>query len=92
MAENYDEISSDFINIQQENEIQRKIRAIKNEAKIIERQKNDLTKQLREIRSDIAKLRRAPLVVGYIVESIPKSNQVVVRSTTGPQFVVHHAI
>ncbi|OLS22802.1 MAG: Proteasome-activating nucleotidase [Candidatus Heimdallarchaeota archaeon LC_3] len=91
MAENYDEISSDFINIQQENEIQRKIRAIKNEAKIIERQKNDLTKQLREIRSDISKLRRAPLVVGSIIESIPKSNQVVVRSTTGPQFVVHHA-
>ena len=94
MAENYDDDlinKAEFLNLRQENEIQRKIRAIKNEAKIIERQKNDLTKQLREIRSDIAKLKRAPLVVGSIVESIPKSDQVVVRSTTGPQFVVHHA-
>jgi proteasome regulatory subunit len=93
LAEKYDEndvVKTEYINIQHESEIQRKIRAIKNEAKILVRQKNDLTKQLREIRSDISKLKRAPLVVGSVVESIPNNNQVVIRSTTGPQFVVHY--
>lgn len=77
--------------MQTENDIQQRIRAIKSESKILVRQKNDLVKQLREMRADIAKLKRAPLIVGSIVEVLPDGNQVVVRSSTGPQFVVQYA-
>lgn len=86
MSERFENLSSydaDYVSLE------KKIRSLKNESKILQRQKNDLSKQLRETRNDLAKLKRAPLVMGYVVESL--GDLVVVRSTTGPQFVVHYS-
>ena len=93
MSENVDEneVSKAAAFHISETTIEQRIRAIKNESRILHRQKDDLIKQLQELHLDLVKLKRVPLIIGYIVEPLYDSDQVIVRSSTGPQFVVNYA-
>ena len=93
MSENVDdnEVSKTTAFRISETTIEQRIRAIKNESRILHRQKDDLSKQLQELRLDLAKLKRVPLIIGHIVEPLYDNDQVIVRSSTGPQFVVNYS-
>jgi proteasome regulatory subunit len=46
--------------------------------------------ELRKLRSELEKLRAPPLIIGTVVE-VMDDNKLVVRSSTGPRFVVHYS-
>lgn len=67
-----------------------KLRGLKQEHRVILRQKNDLSKLLNEHRSELRKIKRPPLLVGTVQETLAEGF-VIVRSTTGPSFMVYHS-
>lgn len=60
---------------------------IEAEKRYAESQKLKFERELRQIRSELERLKTAPLIVGTIVEVL-ENGKLIVRSTTGPQFVV----
>ncbi len=57
------------------------------EKRFTENQKLKYERELRQMKSELERLKAPPLVVGTIVDVL-ESNKVVIRSSTGPQFVV----
>ncbi|MHA2363368.1 MAG: proteasome-activating nucleotidase [Candidatus Hodarchaeales archaeon] len=70
--------------------LEQRVKAMKNEHKVLLRQKHDLQKQLNEHRTELAKLKRPPLLIGTIQEKI-NHEQVIIKSSTGPSFLVNYA-
>ena len=60
---------------------------IEAEKRYAESQKLKFERELRTIKSELEKLKTTPLIVGTIVEVL-ENGKLVVRSSTGPQFVV----
>jgi proteasome regulatory subunit len=60
---------------------------IEAEKRYAESQKLKFERELRTVRSELEKLKTTPLIVGTIVEVL-ENGKLVVRSSTGPQFVV----
>lgn len=60
---------------------------IEAEKRYAESQKLKFERELRQLRSELERLKTAPLIVGTIVDVL-ESGKLIVRSTTGPQFVV----
>ena len=57
------------------------------EKRFSESQKLKYERELRQLKSELERLKAPPLVVGSIVDVL-ENNKVVIRSSTGPQFVV----
>lgn len=61
---------------------------VEGEKRIIENQKLKFEREARKLRSELERLRAGPLIVGA-VHDVLDDNRVVVRSSTGPRFVVN---
>ena len=61
---------------------------IRSEKRFVENQKLKYERELRRMQAEINKLKAAPLIVGTILDVVDK-DKVLVRSTTGPQFMVN---
>jgi len=60
---------------------------IETEKRFVENQKLKFEREARQLRSELERLKTTPMVVGTIVDVI-ENGKVIIRSTTGPQFVV----
>ncbi|MCZ7355638.1 MAG: proteasome-activating nucleotidase [Candidatus Methanoperedens sp.] len=57
------------------------------EKRFTESQKLKYERELRQLKSELERLKTPPLVVGSVVDVL-ENNKVIIRSSTGPQFVV----
>jgi len=65
-------------------------RRLENTARLAEVDKQRLLREVRQLRGEMEKLRAPPLLVGY-VKDVLADGRVVLKSSTGPHFVVHIA-
>lgn len=63
-------------------------RRVETEKRFAESQKVKYEREVRKLRSELERMRAPPLVVGTIIDLL-KDNKVVVKSSTGPKFVVN---
>lgn len=61
---------------------------VEGEKRLIENQKLKFEREARKLRSELERLRVGPMVVGTIVDLLDE-NRVIVKSSTGPRFVVN---
>ena len=61
---------------------------VEGEKRLIENQKLKFEREARKLRSELERLRVGPMIVGTIVEVLDE-NRVIVKSSTGPRFVVN---
>jgi proteasome regulatory subunit len=61
---------------------------VEGEKRLIENQKLKFEREARKLRSELERLRVGPMIVGTIVDILDES-KVIVKSSTGPRFVVH---
>jgi len=61
---------------------------VEGEKRIMENQKLKFEREVRKLRSELERLRTGPLIVGTILDVLD-DNRVVVKSSTGPRFVVN---
>ncbi|HJH32704.1 MAG TPA: AAA family ATPase [Methanosarcinaceae archaeon] len=61
---------------------------IKSEKRFVENQKLRYEREIRKMQSEIERLKTAPLVIGTILDVVG-NDKVLIRSTTGPQFMVN---
>ncbi|HNQ52599.1 MULTISPECIES: proteasome-activating nucleotidase [Methanothrix] len=60
---------------------------VEGEKRLIENQKLKFEREARKLRSELERLRVGPMIVGTIVDVLDE-NRVIVKSSTGPRFVV----
>jgi proteasome regulatory subunit len=65
-------------------------RRLESQARVAEVDKQRLLRELRQLRAELEKLRTPPLLVGY-VKDVLADGRLVLKSSTGPHFVVHAA-
>ncbi|MHA2331887.1 MAG: proteasome-activating nucleotidase [Candidatus Hodarchaeales archaeon] len=70
--------------------LEQKIATLRNERKVLIRQRNDYQKKMNEAKTELNRLRKPPLLVGTLVE-IVDDDQAIVKSSTGPTFIVQIA-
>ncbi len=63
-------------------------RRLEDEKRFVETERIRYEREVRRLRSEIERLRSPPLIVG-IVSDVLEDGRVVVKSSTGPKFVVH---
>jgi len=68
--------------------LERRIRTLETEKQLIEAEKIRLERELRTIRTELDRMKKTPLVTADVVDVL-EDNRVIVKSSTGPQFVVH---
>jgi len=61
---------------------------VEGEKRVMENQKLKFEREVRKLRSELERLRTGPLIVGTILDVLD-DNRVVVKSSTGPRFVVN---
>jgi proteasome regulatory subunit len=61
---------------------------VEGEKRLIENQKLKFEREARKLRSELERLRVGPMVVGTIIDVLDE-NRVIVKSSTGPRFVVN---
>ena len=70
--------------------LERKIRALEAEKQLIESEKIRLDREVRSIKTELDRMRQPPLVTADVVD-ILTDGRIIVKSTTGPQFVVKYS-
>lgn len=65
-----------------------RVKWLENKKRELENEKIRLERETRKLRSEVERLRTMPLVIGT-VQDVLENGKVVVRSTTGPNFVVN---
>jgi proteasome regulatory subunit len=70
--------------------LERRVRALETEKQILHAERSRLEKETQTLRTELEKLRQSPLITATIVE-ILDDGRVIVKSSTGPNFVVHVA-
>ncbi len=68
--------------------LERKLRALETEKQILHAERARLQQELRALRSELDKMRHPPLVAATIVDVL-SDGRAIVRSSTGPSFVVY---
>ena len=68
--------------------LERRLRALETEKQILHAERTRLEKETQTLRTELEKLRQSPLITATIVE-ILDDGRAVVKSSTGPNFVVH---
>ena len=71
--------------------LEQKIRALQNNRRTLLRQKYDFEKSLAEFTKELKKIKKVPLVLGQVEEVFPEEEKVIVKSSTGPSFLVSFA-
>ena len=71
--------------------LEQKIRALQNNRRTLLRQKYDFEKSLAELTKELKKIKKVPLVLGQIEEVFQEEEKVIVKSSTGPSFLVSYA-
>ena len=71
--------------------LEQKIRALQNNRRTLLRQKYDFEKSLAEFTKELKKIKKVPLVLGQVEEVFPEDGKIIVKSSTGPSFLVAHA-
>ncbi len=61
---------------------------VEGEKRVIENQKLKFEREARKLRSELERLRIGPMIVGTVIEVLDES-RVIVKSSTGPRFVVN---
>src|SRR5512136_571971 len=61
---------------------------VEGEKRLIENQKLKFEREARKLRSELERLRVGPMIVGTVIEVLDES-RVIVKSSTGPRFVVN---
>lgn len=70
--------------------LERRMRALETEKQILHAERSRLEKETQTLRTELEKLRQSPLITATIIEVL-EDGRVVVKSSTGPNFVVHVA-
>jgi proteasome regulatory subunit len=70
--------------------LERKIRNLEAEKQLIETEKIRLDRELRSIKTELDRMRQPPLVTADVVDLLD-DGRIIVKSTTGPQFVVKYS-
>ncbi|TFG04964.1 MAG: AAA family ATPase [Promethearchaeota archaeon] len=70
--------------------LERKIRSLEAEKQLIESEKIRLDREVRSIKSELDRMRQPPLVTADVVDLLD-DGRIVVKSSTGPQFVVKYS-
>jgi len=70
--------------------LERRLRALETEKQILHAERSRLEKETQTLRTELEKLRQSPLITATIVELLD-DGRAVVKSSTGPNFVVHVA-
>lgn len=68
--------------------LEEKIRALKNERRLLIKQRNEIQKQLNERNQELNRLKKAPLLVGSLIE-VYDNGTALIKSTSGPTFMVN---
>lgn len=68
--------------------LERRIRALETEKQILEAEKIRSSTEIRNLKNELDRMRQTPLVTAEIIDVL-EDNRVVVKSSTGPNFVVH---
>jgi proteasome regulatory subunit len=68
--------------------LERNLKTLEEEQKRLIKQRNNLQKQLEETKKEISKLTKEPLLIGTLVDVLPDKEKAIVRSSSGPSFVV----
>jgi proteasome regulatory subunit len=70
--------------------LERRLRALETEKQILHAERTRLEKETQTLRTELEKLRQSPLITATILEVLD-DGRAVVKSSTGPNFVVHVA-
>ena len=70
--------------------LERKIRSLEAEKQLIESEKIRLDREVHGIKNELDRMRQPPLVTADVVDLL-EDGRIVVKSTTGPQFVVKYS-
>ncbi len=65
-----------------------RVKWLEDKKRALENQNIQMDRELRRLRSELERLRTTPLLIGTVVDVLPKG-KIVVKSTTGPHFVVN---
>ncbi|UCH03852.1 MAG: proteasome-activating nucleotidase [Candidatus Thorarchaeota archaeon] len=68
--------------------LERRLRALETEKQILQAERSRLEKETQTLRTELEKLRQSPLITATVIE-ILDDGRAVVKSSTGPNFVVH---
>ncbi len=70
--------------------LERRLRALETEKQILQAERSRLEKETQTLRTELEKLRQSPLITATVLEMLD-DGRAVVKSSTGPNFVVHVA-
>jgi len=70
--------------------LERKIRTLEAEKQLLDSEKIRLDRELRSIKTELDRMRMPPLVTADVVDVLD-DGRIIVKSTTGPQFVVKYS-
>lgn len=65
-----------------------RLKWLEDKKRILENEKIQLEREVRRLRSELERLRTMPLIIGTVVDVL-QNGKVVVRSSTGPHFIVN---
>ncbi len=65
-----------------------RLKWLEDKKRILENEKIQLEREVRRLRSELERLRTIPLIIGTVVDVL-QNGKVVVRSSTGPHFIVN---
>ena len=68
--------------------LERNLKTLEEEQKRLIKQRNNLQKQLEETKKEISKLTKEPLLIGTLVDVLADKEKAIVRSSSGPSFIV----
>lgn len=86
-----DEISSDTdksSNLENVSFLEQKVKLVQNNKRILRRQILELEKNVGELKSEAEKLKKPPLLTGFIEETFDSDDLVIVKSTTGTSYAI----
>ncbi|MFX1446245.1 MAG: AAA family ATPase, partial [Promethearchaeota archaeon] len=70
--------------------LEKRIRKLENEKQLIDSQRLRLEKELHDLRNEIDLLREPPLITATVIDTLDEyEKRVIIKSSTGPDFVVH---
>jgi proteasome regulatory subunit len=70
--------------------LERRLRALETEKQILQAERSRLEKETQTLRTELEKLRQSPLITATVTEML-EDGRAIVKSSTGPNFVVHVA-
>ncbi|MEK6977218.1 MAG: proteasome-activating nucleotidase [Candidatus Hydrothermarchaeota archaeon] len=75
-------------NSQVKNSFSQRVKWLEDRKRALENEKIQMDREVRRLRSELERLKTVPLIIGTVIDALP-NGKVVVRSSTGPHFVVN---